>query len=99
MQSDSTRLTRIEELLGEVFEEVTLYKTPSGNLYETKWEAIASIIAAACPHGDSSECKAHRASGKLCHDCQIGTFLRNVPFAIKGEEKDTNIKSLGKQPI
>jgi predicted nucleic acid binding AN1-type Zn finger protein len=79
MKSDSSRLTRIEELLGEVIEEVTLYKTPSGNLYETKQEAISSIIAAACPHGDSPECKAHRASGKLCHDCQIGTFLRNVP--------------------
>ena len=76
--SNSGRLARIEGLLGEVIEEVTLYKTPSGNLYKTKQEAISFIIAAACPHGDSPECKARRASGKLCSDCQIGTLLQRV---------------------
>jgi hypothetical protein len=76
--NNSARLAHIEELLGEVIEEVTLYRTPSGNLYMTKQEAITSIIAAACPHGDSPECKAHRATGKLCQDCEIGTFLRRV---------------------
>jgi len=76
--NDSTRLARIEELLAEFIEEVTLHRAPNGNLYDSKQEAITSIIAAACPHGDSPECRAYRASGKLCHDCQIGTFLRRV---------------------
>jgi len=47
MKSDCTQLTRIEALLGEVIEEVTLYKTPSGNLYELSPRAPQRLILAA----------------------------------------------------
>jgi hypothetical protein len=32
-----------------------LYKAPNGKLYDTIEEAVTSIIAAACPHGDTEE--------------------------------------------
>lgn len=50
-------IARIEELLGDTITEVTLYKTPAGAVFKTKEEAITSIIAIACPHGDSKECR------------------------------------------
>jgi hypothetical protein len=72
-----TKLARIEDRLREVIEEVTLYRAPSGELYGTIEEAVTSIIAAACPRGHTPECQAYRASGGWCHDCRIGTFLRD----------------------
>jgi hypothetical protein len=73
-----TKLARIEELLQEAIEEVTLYRAPNGKLYDTIEEAVTSIIAAACPHGDTEECKAYRAGGRRCQDCRIGIFLRDA---------------------
>ena len=71
------KIARIEELLGDTITEVTLYRTPSGALFKTKEEAITSIIANACPHGDTKECREYRKRGLSCRDCKIGTFLRN----------------------
>jgi hypothetical protein len=71
------KIAKIEELLGDVITEVILYRTPSGSLFETKEEAISSLIALACPHGDSKECKEYRARGLRCQDCKIGNFLRS----------------------
>jgi hypothetical protein len=73
----SEKIARIEELLGETITEVTLYRTPSGALFKTKEEAITSIIANACPDGDTKECREYRERGLRCQDCKIGTFLRN----------------------
>ena len=70
------RIATIEELLGDTITEVTLYRTPSGSLFDTKEEAVSSLIALACPHGDSKECIAYRAQGLRCQDCKIGNFLR-----------------------
>ncbi len=70
------KIARIEELLGEIVTEVTLYKTPSGALFKTKQEAITSIIAIACPHGETEECREYLKQGLRCQDCKIGTFLR-----------------------
>ena len=78
MKRHLTKLARIENCLQEAIEEVTLYKAPNGKLYDTIEEAVTSIIAAACPHGDTEECKAYRASGRCCQDCHIGTFLRDA---------------------
>jgi hypothetical protein len=73
----SEKIARIEELLADTITEVTLYRTPSGALFETKEEAISSIIAIACPHGDSKECREYRRLGLRCQDCKIGNFLRD----------------------
>ena len=70
------KIATIEELLAETITEVTLYRTPSGALFDTKEEAITSLIALACPHGESQECRAYRAQGLRCQDCKIGNFLR-----------------------
>jgi len=70
------KIATIEELLGDTITEVTLYRTPSGSLFKTKEEAITSLIAMACPHGDSKECREYRAQGLRCQDCKIGSFLR-----------------------
>ena len=70
------KIVAIEELLGDAIAEVTLYKTPSGALFQTKEEAVSSIIATACPFGESNECKEHRKQGLRCQDCKIGDFLR-----------------------
>jgi len=70
-------IARIEELLGDTITEVTLYKTPAGAVFKTKEEAITSIIAIACPHGDSKECREYRKQGLRCQDCRIGNFLRD----------------------
>jgi hypothetical protein len=75
----ATKIARIEELLGDMITEVTLYRTPSGALFKTKEEAITSIIAIACPHGDSKECREYLKRGLRCRDCKIGNFLRNGP--------------------
>ncbi len=72
----SEKIARIEELLGDTITEVTLYRTPSGALFKTKEEAITSIIAIACPHGDSKECREYLRQGLRCQDCKIGNFLR-----------------------
>jgi hypothetical protein len=72
------KIARIEELLGDTITEVTLYKAPSGSLFETKEEAITSIIALACPYGDSKECQEYREQGLRCQDCKIGDFLRGA---------------------
>jgi hypothetical protein len=72
----SEKIARIEELLGEIITEVTLYRVPSGALFKTKEEAITSIIAIACPHGDSKECREYLKQGLRCQDCKIGNFLR-----------------------
>jgi hypothetical protein len=77
-----TKLARIEHHLREFIEEVTLYRAPNGELYDTIEEAVTSIIAAACPWGRTPECKKYRASGGWCHDCAIGTFLRDE---VRGE--------------
>jgi hypothetical protein len=69
-------IATIEELLGDTITEITLYRTPSGSLFKTKEEAITSLIAMACPHGDSKECREYRAQGLRCQDCKIGNFLR-----------------------
>jgi hypothetical protein len=42
---------------------------------------ITSLIAMACPHGDSKECKEYRTQGLRCQDCEIGNFLRANPVA------------------
>ena len=55
MKRHLTKLARIENRLQEAIEEVTLYKAPNGKLYDTIEEAVTSIIAAACPHGDTEE--------------------------------------------
>jgi len=55
------KIARLEELLGDTITEVTLYMTPSGALFRTKEEAVASLIALACVR---------------CQDCKIGNFLR-----------------------
>jgi hypothetical protein len=73
----TTEIARIEELLGEAITEVTLYRTPSGALFKTKEEAITSIIAIACPHGESKECREYLKQGLRCQDCKIGNFLRD----------------------
>lgn len=70
------KIAKIEELLQETITEVTLYRTPSGSLFKTKEEAISSLIAIACPHGDTKECKEYRAQGLRCQDCRIGNFLK-----------------------
>lgn len=70
------KIAKIEELLQDTITEVTLYRTPSGALFKTKEEAISSLIAMACPHGDTNECKEYRAQGLRCQDCKIGNFLR-----------------------
>jgi hypothetical protein len=70
------KIARIEELLEDVITEVTMYRTPSGALFTTKEEAIRSIIALACPHGDSEECREYRKKGLRCRDCNVGSFLR-----------------------
>jgi hypothetical protein len=70
------KIARIEELLRDTITEVTLYRTPSGSLFETKEEAVTSLIALACPQGDSQECRAYRAQGLRCQDCKIGNFLK-----------------------
>jgi hypothetical protein len=71
------KIARIEELLEEAITEVTMYRTPSGALFPTKEEAVSSIIALACPHGDSEECRKYRKQGLRCQDCKIGNFLRS----------------------
>jgi hypothetical protein len=71
------KIAKIEELLGDTITEVTLYRTPSGALFNTKEEAITSIIAIACPHGDSKECREYLKQGLRCQDCKIGNFLRD----------------------
>jgi len=73
----TAKIARIEELLGDTITEVTLYRTPSGGLFKTKEEAITSIIAIACPHGDSKECREYLKQGLRCQDCKIGNFLRD----------------------
>jgi hypothetical protein len=42
------KIATIEELLGDTIAEVTFYRTPSGSLFETKEEAVTSLIALAC---------------------------------------------------
>jgi hypothetical protein len=71
------KIARIEELLGDTITEVTLYRTPSGALFKTKEEAITSIIAIACPYGESDECRNYLKEGLRCQDCKIGNFLRD----------------------
>jgi hypothetical protein len=71
------KIATIEELLGDTITEVTLYRTPSGSLFKTKEEAVSSLIAMACPHGDSQDCREYRAQGLRCQDCKIGNFLRS----------------------
>jgi hypothetical protein len=71
------KIARLEELLGDTITEVTLYRTPAGALFKTKEEAITSIIANACPDGDTKECREYRRRGLRCQDCRIGTFLKN----------------------
>ena len=71
------KIARIEELLGDTITEVTFYRTPSGALFKTKEEAITSIIAIACPHGDSKECREYLQQGLRCQDCKIGNFLKD----------------------
>jgi hypothetical protein len=71
------KIARVEELLEEVITEVTMYRTPSGALFPTKEEAASSIIALACPYGDSEECREYRKQGLRCQDCKIGDFLRS----------------------
>jgi hypothetical protein len=70
------KIANIEDLLRDTITEVTLYRTPSGSVFKTKEEAVASIIATACPYGDSKECREYRAQGLRCQDCKIGDFLR-----------------------
>jgi len=70
------KIAKIEDLLGDTITKVTLYRTPSGALFETKEEAVTSIIAMACPDGDTKECRDYRARGLRCQDCKIGNFLR-----------------------
>jgi hypothetical protein len=70
------KIAAIEELLGDTITEVTFYRTPSGSLFLTKEEAVSSIIATACPHGNSDACREHRKQGLRCQDCGIGDFLR-----------------------
>jgi hypothetical protein len=69
------KIARIEERLGGTITEVTFYRTPSGALFKTKEEAITSIIAIACPHGDSKECKEYLKQGLRRQDCKIGNFF------------------------
>jgi hypothetical protein len=76
MEGHLTKIARIEDYLREAIEVVTLYRAPNGQLYDTMEEAVTSIIAAACPHGNTSECKAYRSKGLCCQDCHIGRFLR-----------------------
>jgi hypothetical protein len=71
------KIARIEELLGDTITEVTLYRTPAGALFKTKEEAITSLIAIACPYGDSEECRRYLKQGLRCQDCKIGDFLRD----------------------
>jgi hypothetical protein len=70
------KIATIEELLRDTIAEVTCYRTPSGFLFTTKEEAVTSIIAMACPYGDSKECREYRREGLRCQDCNIGNFLR-----------------------
>lgn len=75
------KIATIEELLGDTIAEVTCYRTPSGSLFTTKEEAVTSIIvtsiiAVACPYGDSKECREYRREGLRCQDCNIENFLR-----------------------
>ena len=69
------KIANIEDLLRDTITEVTLYSTPSGSVFKTKEEAVASIIAIACPYGDSKECREYRAQGLRCQDCKIGDFF------------------------
>ena len=83
----SEKITRIEELLGETITEVTLYKTPAGALFKTKEEAITSIIAVACPHGDTEECREYLKQWLRCQGCSIANFLsanRGPPRGSRG---------------
>lgn len=72
----SEKIARIEDLLGDMITEVTLYRTPAGALFKTKEEAVTSIIAIACPHGDTKECREYLKQGLRCQNCKIGNFLR-----------------------
>ena len=72
----SEKIARIEDLLGDMITEVTVYRTPAGALFKTKEEAVTSIIAIACPHGDTKECREYLNQGLRCQDCKIGNFLR-----------------------
>jgi hypothetical protein len=71
------KITVVEDLLGEMIQEVVFYKTPAGYVYKTKDEAVTSIIAVSCPYGNTDECKQHRSQGFRCQDCNIGDFLRD----------------------
>ena len=72
-----TKIARIEELLADTITEVILYRTPSGALFESKEEAIASIIVIACPHYASKECREYLKQGLCCPDCNIADYLRD----------------------
>ena len=72
----SEKIARIEDLLGDMITEVTPYRTPAGALFKTKEEAVTSIIAIACPHGDTKECREYLKQGLRCQNCKIGNFLR-----------------------
>jgi hypothetical protein len=72
----SEKISRIEDLLGEMITTVTLYRTPAGALFKSREEAVTSIIAIACPHGDTKECREYLKQGLRCQDCKIGNFLR-----------------------
>ena len=74
----AVKIATIEELLGDTITEVTLYRTPSGSLFKTKEEAVSSLIAMACPHGDSQDCREYTAQGLRCQDCKIGNFLKAI---------------------
>jgi hypothetical protein len=83
------KIANIEDLLQDTITEVTLYRTPSGFIFKTREEAVASIIAIACPYGDSKECRDYRVQGLRCQDCKIGDFLR-------GSEK---LDPVGERPV
>ena len=68
------KIAKIEELLRDTITEVTLYRTPSGSLFKTKEEAISSLIAMACPHGDTKECRDHRHRGCAARTVRLGIF-------------------------
>ncbi len=75
------KIATIEKLLGDTITEVTFYRTPSGSFFKNKGRSHTFLIAMACPHGDSKECKEYRAQGLRCQDCEIGNFLRANPVA------------------
>jgi hypothetical protein len=68
------KIARIEELLGDTITKLTFYRTPSGALFKIKEEAVTSIIATACPDGDSKECREYRARGLRCQNVRLGNF-------------------------